>query len=125
MTRRIIAGMLLFWGFCVGVSAQVAPAPKPTHALVTVAKIVTAPVAHPKRTLKDLFGSVLFATETGVDVVHGGLSLADKVFDVVSVQGKLPALDAVYGVVSIADTDTGKLDLWLERQEQFLFGRSN
>lgn len=98
---------------------------KPTHALTMVAKVAAAPVTAPKRTLKDILGGALFAVESGVDVVHGAANIADKAFDAIGVAGKIPAVDAVYAVVSIVNTDSGKLDAWLERQETYLFGTHN
>lgn len=102
-----------------------AGAKKQTHAFVIVAKIAVIPVVKPVSTLKKTLGGVLFAVESGVDVVHGAASIADKAFDAIGVAGKVPVVDAVYAVVSIVNTDSGKLDSWLERQETYLFGTHN
>lgn len=99
------------------------------HALAKVFRVsvkpFTATVGHPKRTLKQVAGSLLFATETGVDGVRLVLEGADKAFDAISIQGKVPVLDQIYGFVSIGAKDAAKLDAWLERQEQSLFGTHN
>src|SRR5882672_1820681 len=95
------------------------------HALAKVASIVSAPVAHPKRTLKETFGVTVFAVENVVDGARVGLTVADKVFDVISLSGKIPALDVIYAGVSIGAKDAARLDMWLERQEGFLFGMHN
>lgn len=100
-------------------------APKLKHAIVRAAQVATAPVVHPKRTLKQTLGSILFVVENGVDVTHAILAGADKAFDAISIQGQIPVLDAIYGFVSVANKDTGKLDAWLERQEDKLFGSHN
>lgn len=110
---------------CSAYAQAPAPAPTQTHAIVKVAAVVVSPVVHPKRTLKQILGSVLFATENVVDVAHAGLGVADKVFDTVSIGGNIPILNEIYAVVSVGDKDTGKLDVWLERQEDFLFGMHN
>lgn len=117
---KILFGVLFAMSLCVSVEAK----PK-QHAAISLASVISAPIVHPKRTAKQVLGSALFAVENGVDVVHGGLVLADRAFDVLSIGGKIPALDIIYAGVSVGATDTGKLDTWIERQEGFLFGYHN
>lgn len=117
---RILFSVLFAMSLCVSVEAK----PK-QHAAISVASVISAPIVHPKRTARQILGSAMFAVENGVDVVHGGLVLADKAFNVLSAGGKIPALDVIYAGVSVGAADTGKLDTWIERQEDFLFGYHN
>jgi hypothetical protein len=123
--KSVLAIVLLF----ASLSAVAQPAKSKSsikkHALAKVAYVVTAPVAHPLKSLKATFGTIVFATENVVDVAHLGLAAADRAFDALSIQGKVPVLDSIYGFVSAANTDSGKLDTWLEKQEMYLFGTSN
>ena len=96
-----------------------------THALAKVAKVAVTPVAHPKLFTKATLGSVMFLVENGVDVVHAGLHVADIGLTAASAGGKIPVLDEAQAVVGVADKDSGKLDSWLEKQELYLFGKSN
>lgn len=96
-----------------------------THALAKVAKVAVTPVVHPKLFSKATLGSVMFLVENGVDVAHLGLHVADVGLTAASLQGKIPVLDEAQAVVAVADKDSGKLDGWLEKQEQYLFGKSN
>lgn len=129
MSRFMKAVLVVLFLFCMAVVPLRAQAPqgaKPrTHALVMVAKVAATPVRKPVTTLKKTLGTVLFAVESGVDVAHTGLTLADKAFDAIGMAGKVPVLDAVYAVVGVAATDSGKLDHWLEKQETYLFGTHN
>jgi hypothetical protein len=93
------------------------------HAAISVLTVAVAPVVHPKRTLKEIFGSVLFGVETGVDGVHAVTSVANNIF--VNIPPTIPVLDIAGSIVKTVDVDSGKLDVWLERQEDFLFGMHN
>lgn len=95
------------------------------HAIV---KLLTAPLAAPKVAFAGIKGTlygVMFSAEVGVDSVHAAFTVADKVFDTVSANGKIPVLDTVYAVVGTIAADSGKADVWLERQQQGLFGTHN
>jgi hypothetical protein len=125
--RKYVIAVLFSLAFAFGTLAQ-APAAKPplkSHALAKVASVAVAPVVHPKRTLKQTLGVVVFAVENVVDGARLGLETADKAFDAISIQGKIPVLDEIYAVVSVGAKDAAKLDVWLERQEKGLFGTSN
>ena len=123
--KRVIALVALF----LAVSATAPASTEAKHALARVASVVTTPVVHPVKSVKFLskatLGSVLFAVETGVDGARLGLEGADKAFDAISIKGKVPVLDAVYAFVSVGAKDAAKADVWLERQEQYLFGSHN
>lgn len=106
----------------VSVEAQTAPKPKPKHALAKIAQVAVAPVVHPKRSIKAIFGSVLFGVEAGNDVVLAVSTEADKAFDAISVNGAIPVLSEVYAVVGQVQKDSGKLDTHLEKWIQELFG---
>lgn len=126
--KHLASIFLSLFVFAVAAQAQTPAPPKPplkSHALAKVASVAVAPVVHPKRTLKQTLGAVLFGVENVVDVAHSGLAVADKALDAVTAGGVIPALNLVYVVVEQADKDSGKLDLWLERQEQGLFGTHN
>lgn len=97
----------------------------PKHALV---RVLEAPLAAPKAAftgLKATAYTVIFAVESGVDGARIVLTGADKVFDTLSLQGKVPVLDVIYAGVSVGVKDVTKLDTWLERQEDGLFGSHN
>ena len=117
MKRLILLGIMLSFL----PTAQAAP----QHALVKGLTVAVAPVTHPRRTLKVVLGSVLFGVEVGVDAARGVATVADKAFDAVSVEGRVPALDMVAVALDVAVKDTAKLDGWLERQEDYLFGSHN
>lgn len=127
--RHLIAGLFLAIGFVLApmANAQASPAPvvaspKPQHAAVKVARFL---VKAPYKGAKGVLYTALFSTEVVVDGAHAGLDVADKVGDALSANSKIPVLAEVYVVISQADKDVAKLDSWLERQEQGLFGTSN
>ena len=63
------------------------------------------------RSFKHLGQGVLgLVVEPVVDGIHDTFYMADKAFDVLSLQGRLPVLDQVYALVSVTSDDTGKLD---------------
>ena len=93
----------------------------PKHALAKAVKalVVTAPKAAPsvaKRSLKDTIGSIAFATESVVDVVHYTTDALDKG---VAAEG-FKQNPFHYVNIVVGDADTG-----LEKAEQFFFGTSN
>ncbi len=97
----------------------------PKHALV---RALEAPLQAPKAAftgLKATAYTIIFATESVVDGARVVLTGADKAFDVLSIQGKIPVLDVIYAGVSVGAKDAAKLDAWLERQEEGLFGSHN
>jgi len=87
----------------------------PKHALVKVAKALAAPVTAPKRTLKQVLGSVVFAVETGNDVLLGGLTGLDKA----------ASTELKYNPFHYAAVLDGKVDVGIEKAETYLFGSSN
>lgn len=96
----------------------------PKHALI---KVLEAPLAAPKVAFTGLKGTLyglMFTTEVGVDAVHATFVVADRVFDTVALKG-VPVFDTVYAVTSTVAVDSGKLDTWLERQQDGLFGSHN
>ena len=105
--------------------AFASPAPAQTHALAKVAKVAVAPVAHPKLFTKATLGSIMFVAENGVDVVHAGFHVANVGLTAASAGGKIPVLDEVALVASDGDKYSGKLDTWMERQEDYHFGSHN
>ena len=107
---------------CTVTNAQVVAKPAPKHAAVRLALAV---VKSPYKGAKGILYSALFTTEVVVDGARVGLETANKVLDVVSVKGKVPVLDSLYSFVSVSAKDAAKLDGWLERQEQGLFGTHN
>jgi len=85
------------------------------HALPRAAKAVAAAVSSPKRPLKVVLGSILFAVETGNDVVLGGLEGLDKA---ASMELKYNPFHYIYYV-------DDKIDVGLEAGETFFFGSHN
>ena len=110
--RKLIAVLALFL-------AGLAPAPAhagvASHALAKVAKVAAAPVVHPKRSLKQVLGSVVFVVETGNDVVLGGLTGLDKA----------ASMELKYNPFHYAAVVDGKIDVGIEKAEMYLFGSSN
>ena len=109
--RKLTALLALF----LAVAATPANAGVKGHALAKVAQAVSAPVAKPKRTLKEVLGSVVFATESVVDVVHVGTSALSKA----------AATELKHNPFEYVDEYVGKADAGLEKAELFLFGSSN
>jgi hypothetical protein len=101
-----------------GSQAQVAD-----HALPKFLTVAAAPVIHPKRTVKQIAGSVLFATEEVVDVAHLGLDSLDKAFEALDKNNEY--FGALYKVVDRADDLAAKVDSGLESAEFYFFGNSN
>src|SRR5260370_19338058 len=123
--KRIMIVLLSVMGLILVPASQAVP----KHALARIAFVATAPVVHPVKSAtlftKATLMSVLFTVETGVDGARMVLTVTDKALDAISAKGKIPVLDNLYAFVGIAAADSGKLDGWLERQEQGLFGRHN
>ena len=88
---------------------------KPRHALSKVAHIMSAPVTHPVKSLKDTIGAVLFAGESVIDVIHLGTAALDKGAGV-----ELKVNPFHYANIAVAKAD----DL-TEAAEQYFFGTSN
>lgn len=83
-------------------------------------------VRGPYTGLKGVTYAVLFTSEACcVDTAHIAFSTADKVLDVISLQGKLPILDTAYKVVSYGAIGSAWLDTTEENGEQALFGTHN
>ena len=109
---------ILFGAAALPGSAQVSQ-----HALAKVASVAVAPVVHPKRTVKEIAGSVVFAGEEVVDVVHLGLDGLDKSFSALDPNNQYFGL--LYQVIDKADGLAAKADSGLESAEQYFFGSSN
>lgn len=92
-----------------------------SHALAKTAHVIAAPVAHPKRTLKQIAGSVVFAAESGVDVAHVCLTALDN--------GTAAGNGEYFGPVHLAfhagNVIAAKADTYLESAELLLFGSNN
>lgn len=86
------------------------------HAGFKVLQVVTAPVVHPKRTVKQILGSVLFATEPAVDVAHLSFNALDAAFT---------ANIKPYEPIHYLALGSAKLDAGWEKAELFFFGSSN
>jgi hypothetical protein len=123
---KIFLAFALTLCFATASFAQAKPvAKKQKHALV---KVLEAPLVVPKVVFTGLKGTlygVMFTTEVGVDGVRLVSTGADRVFDVLSISGKIPVLDMAYQIVHVVSVDSTKLDGWLERQEDGLFGSHN
>ena len=89
------------------------------HAVVKVAQVVSAPVVHPKRTLKQIAGSILFGIEPVADIAHASFDALDKVSSDEKYFG------AVHLVFHAGDVVAAKADSGLEGAEQYFFGSSN
>lgn len=85
--KRMFAGLLLALGLAMAGNAQTQPAVKKTGSLKrhALAKVLMAPVkvaaVAPKAAAKGIaytLGGVLFAAESGVDVVHLATDVLDK-----------------------------------------------
>lgn len=86
------------------------------HAGFKVLNVLAAPVVHPKRTVKQVLGSVLFATEPVVDALHLSFVGIDSAFS-----ANVKPFDPIhYLAIGAAKADSG----W-EKAEQFFFGSSN
>ena len=108
--KKTIAVCVLFCGL--GFAGRAEAAPK----LAKVATAaVTAPVVHPKRTLKQIAGSVLFAAEPAVDVAAMGLQGLD-----IAASAELKHNPFHYGFLAAR-----KADASVEKAEDFLFGMHN
>lgn len=94
-----------------------------SHALAKVANIAAAPVVHPKRTLKQIAGSVVFGVENVVDVVHLGLDGLDKSFATLDQNNQY--FGVLYMTIDKLDDLSAKADSGLESAELYLFGSSN
>jgi hypothetical protein len=112
MMRKQIAVLALF---LVGAGAAPANAGVKTHALGKVAAAVAAPVVHPKRTLKQTLGVIVFATESVVDVAHAGTTALSAA----------AAKELKVNPFEYVDKFVGYADSGLEKAELFLFGSSN
>jgi len=108
MRKLIIAALAVV---AISLGCTVASA-APKHALGKVASVVAAPVTHPKRTLKQVVGSVVFAVEAGNDVVLAGLTALDK--------GS--AMELKYNPFHYLAVADGKIDAGLEYVEQYFLG---
>ena len=117
--KRLVTLVTLVTALSLAGFAQTAPPPAKSHALVKVARIAVAPVVHPKRSIKQVLGSVVFVTESAVDIVHGGFAGLDQA----------SANEAYFGPLHLffvgADKVSGKADQYLESAEQHFFGSSN
>ena len=99
------------------------------HAISRVAKaaakVATAPVVHPVRSLKDVIGGALFAVETPVDVAH----YCFEGLDALTGDGLDPAAQRMFIVIHapfyVGDKVTGKIDSGLEGAQRFFFGTNN
>lgn len=95
------------------------------HALGKVAKAAVAAPVHPKRTVKQVIGSVVFAGEAVIDVAHVSFVALD------ALTGSDLDADAqriffpVHAVFHAGDVVFAKADSGLEAAESFFFGTSN
>ena len=112
--RKLIMTAMVVVALSLGCTVANA-APSGKHALVKVAKALAAPVTAPKRTLKQVLGSVVFAVETGNDVVLGGLTGLDKA----------ASTELKYNPFHYAAVLDSKVDVAIEKAETYLFGSSN
>ena len=120
--RKTIAIVGLVLGFLLAQSAYAdgfKPAPAKKHATVKLLKgaalVVSSPVVHPKRSLKQVLGSVLFAVEPVVDVSSVALQALDKG----------ASLELRHSPFEYPAKAFIKLDSGIERAEDFLFGNHN
>jgi hypothetical protein len=125
---KIFMVLALTLGITVSAMAQAPVAKKPQkHATVSVLTVAVAPVVHPVRTFKQVIGGVLFAGETGVDVVHALTSILDN--GTVAPTTAPVAEDRIIAILHVpfhaVNTVVGKADTYTESAEQYLFGTSN
>lgn len=97
-------------------SSQAQQKPVHKHAVPKLFRVAVAPVVHPKRTVKQIAGSILFTAESGVDVAHFTLDALNKV---VADEFK------PYEPLTYLDKGAAKLDTGLENTEDRLFGFHN
>lgn len=120
-----LAAVLVF-AICLPPCAQAQTQKQPSkhlarHALAKVGKTAikpfTATIGHPVRTVKQIAGSVAFAVEGAVDVIHLGFAGLDQA----------TANEEYFGIVHLffakADAIAGKADTGLEKAEDYFFGR--
>ena len=98
-----------------------APAKSPKavdhHAGVKIAHVLAAPFVHPKRTSKQILGSVLFASEPVVDVAHVTFSALDSAL----LSEKFKPYDPIHYLARGAF----HLDNGWEKAEDYFFGWHN
>lgn len=111
---------VLFVTLALAMSSFAAPSPKVAtakkHAGFKVLSVLVAPVVHPKRTVKQILGSVLFATEPAVDVAHLAFAGLDSAF---------AANIKPYEPIHYLALGAGRLDSGFEKGELFFFGSHN
>lgn len=127
MKIRLFGIFLAVCFLAVGAHAQTTPAKNVKHAATKVQNhaMFKLVVKAPFTGLKGIGYSVLFTGETIVDGARVVLTGADTVFDVLSLQGKLPVLDSIYAGIGIASKDAAWADTHVENWEQDIFGRHN
>jgi hypothetical protein len=113
--KKLIFLLFVVLSLLLTVPVSPASAAVKNHALAKVAKVVSAPVVHPVRSVKQVIGSVVFAVEAGNDVLLGALNGADKA---ASVEFK-------YNPFHYAALLDDKIDKGLEAGELYFFGSSN
>jgi hypothetical protein len=96
---------------------QTVAKPKTQHAIIRLVKSVSTPAK--------IAAKALFVVEIPVDGLHAAFAAADKTFDFLSLQGKIPTLDMIYALASVGNTDLGKLDTGIENLEVKLTGTHN
>jgi hypothetical protein len=91
------------------------PAPAKKHAVVKMLSVAAAPVVHPKRSIKQLAGAVLFAVEPVVDVASLGLQALDKA----------AGTELKHNPFEYLALGAEKADAGIEKAEDFFFGSHN
>jgi len=114
MMDRFRSVTLVVTGVCV-LAAVPGQAMAQPHAIAHIAQVVTAPVVHPVRTIKETVGAILFSAETVVDVVHVGTTALSKAADA----------ELKHNPFEYVDNGVAYVDAGLERGEDYLFGSHN
>ena len=117
MKRLVFAFItsLLFVGLAAAQSPQGTAKPKSKHAFVKIAAVVAKAPRNALKITKATLGSALFAVETANDVFLGGLVGLDKA----------AGMELKYNPFHYLAVVDGKIDLGIEKGEQFFFGSSN
>jgi len=114
--RKYVAVLFLVLSFSFSSFAAPIPQSAKKHSSFKMAKVLVAPVVHPKRTVKQILGSLLFASEPAVDVAH----ISFNAFDAAFASNIKP-----YEPIHYLAIGAGKLDAGWEKAELFFFGSSN
>src|SRR5690349_12615033 len=116
--RKLLTVFLAISFLVVGIQAQARQKKNVPKVIAAATLAATKPASTGTGLLlffKHAGQTALGGVELGVDVIHDGFYAADKAFDFLSLQGKLPILDQIYALVSVTSDDTGKLDDALDK----------